>query len=138
MKRGEVWWINFEPAVGGEVGKERPAVIGRPGEVAPDRSADLELVTRAHVVGEIRRDLASFDAFNGQLQHRLLRRGGDGVGALRLVAVVGREPDVDVLPGEVRRPVRDVHEQRACVWGLDPHIANGGDAPPDGRPQSPQ
>jgi mRNA interferase MazF len=27
MKRGEVWWINFEPAVGGEVRKERPAEI---------------------------------------------------------------------------------------------------------------
>jgi mRNA interferase MazF len=27
MKRGEVWWVNFEPALGGEVRKERPAVI---------------------------------------------------------------------------------------------------------------
>ncbi len=27
MKRGNVWWINFEPAVGGEVRKQRPAVI---------------------------------------------------------------------------------------------------------------
>ena len=27
MKRGEVWWINFDPAVGGEVKKKRPAVI---------------------------------------------------------------------------------------------------------------
>src|SRR5712664_2436818 len=27
MKRGEVWWVNFEPAVGDEVRKERPAVI---------------------------------------------------------------------------------------------------------------
>ena len=27
MKRGEVWWVNFEPAVGGEVRKKRPAVI---------------------------------------------------------------------------------------------------------------
>jgi len=27
MKRGEVWWVNFEPSIGGEVGKERPAVI---------------------------------------------------------------------------------------------------------------
>ena len=27
MKRGEVWWISFEQAVGGEVRKERPAVI---------------------------------------------------------------------------------------------------------------
>jgi mRNA interferase MazF len=27
MKRGSVWWVNFEPSVGGEVRKERPAVI---------------------------------------------------------------------------------------------------------------
>ena len=27
MKRGDVWWIDFEPAVGGEVRKQRPAVI---------------------------------------------------------------------------------------------------------------
>jgi mRNA interferase MazF len=27
MKRGEVWWIAFGPAVGGEIQKQRPAVI---------------------------------------------------------------------------------------------------------------
>jgi mRNA interferase MazF len=27
MKRGNVWWVSFDPAVGGEVHKERPAVI---------------------------------------------------------------------------------------------------------------
>ena len=27
MKRGEVWWVNFDPSVGGEVRKKRPAVI---------------------------------------------------------------------------------------------------------------
>ena len=27
MKRGEVWWATFETAVGGEIYKERPAVI---------------------------------------------------------------------------------------------------------------
>lgn len=27
MKRGEVWWVNFDPAVGGEIQKHRPAVI---------------------------------------------------------------------------------------------------------------
>ncbi|MDP1738976.1 MAG: type II toxin-antitoxin system PemK/MazF family toxin [Caulobacter sp.] len=26
-KRGEVWWIAFDPAVGGEIRKTRPAVI---------------------------------------------------------------------------------------------------------------
>lgn len=27
MKRGEVWWVSFDPSVGGEVRKKRPAVI---------------------------------------------------------------------------------------------------------------
>jgi len=27
MNRGDVWWINFDPAVGGEIRKQRPAVI---------------------------------------------------------------------------------------------------------------
>lgn len=27
MRRGEVWWVNFDPAVGGEIRKQRPAVI---------------------------------------------------------------------------------------------------------------
>jgi mRNA interferase MazF len=27
MKRCEVWWVNFDPSVGGEIKKKRPAVI---------------------------------------------------------------------------------------------------------------
>lgn len=27
MQRGEVWWVNFDPSVGGEIQKQRPAVI---------------------------------------------------------------------------------------------------------------
>lgn len=27
MKRGDVWWVSFEPSIGGEVRKKRPAVI---------------------------------------------------------------------------------------------------------------
>ena len=27
MNRGEVWWINFDPSVGGEIRRRRPAVI---------------------------------------------------------------------------------------------------------------
>jgi mRNA interferase MazF len=27
MKRGEVWWVNFEPSVGGEMRNVRPAAI---------------------------------------------------------------------------------------------------------------
>ena len=27
MKRGEVWWVNFDPSIRGEIRKQRPAVI---------------------------------------------------------------------------------------------------------------
>jgi mRNA interferase MazF len=27
MNRGDVWWVNFNPSIGGEIQKERPAVI---------------------------------------------------------------------------------------------------------------
>jgi mRNA interferase MazF len=27
MRRGEVWWVNFDPSLGGEIRKQRPAVI---------------------------------------------------------------------------------------------------------------
>jgi mRNA interferase MazF len=27
MTRGEVWWVNFEPSLGGETRKTRPAII---------------------------------------------------------------------------------------------------------------
>ncbi|MGH2400136.1 MAG: type II toxin-antitoxin system PemK/MazF family toxin, partial [bacterium] len=27
MRRGEVWWVSFDPAIGGEIRKTRPAVI---------------------------------------------------------------------------------------------------------------
>ena len=27
MKRGEVWWVEFDPPIGSEIGKTRPAII---------------------------------------------------------------------------------------------------------------
>lgn len=27
VKRGEVWWVSFDPSVGGEIAKKRPAVV---------------------------------------------------------------------------------------------------------------
>ncbi len=27
MRRGEIWWVNFEPSLGGEIQKKRPAII---------------------------------------------------------------------------------------------------------------
>ena len=27
MRRGEIWWVNFDPSIGGEIQKKRPAII---------------------------------------------------------------------------------------------------------------
>lgn len=27
MRRGEIWWVNFDPSIGGEIQKQRPAVL---------------------------------------------------------------------------------------------------------------
>ncbi|QXD16472.1 type II toxin-antitoxin system PemK/MazF family toxin [Rhodocaloribacter litoris] len=27
MRRGEIWWVNFDPSVGGGIRKKRPAII---------------------------------------------------------------------------------------------------------------
>ncbi len=27
IRRGEVWWVNFDPSIGGEIRKQRPAII---------------------------------------------------------------------------------------------------------------
>ena len=43
MTRGEVWWVNLDPSVGGEIRKKRPAVI-------ISNSAANQFLTRVHVV----------------------------------------------------------------------------------------
>lgn len=48
MKRGEVWWVDFEPAVGSEVKKVRPAVIvkKRIGRVSAPEMLGIEQALR--------------------------------------------------------------------------------------------
>ena len=45
MKRGEVWWVTFEPSVGGEIRKKR--LINQAGTVS---KTELEGIERAIMI----------------------------------------------------------------------------------------
>ena len=89
-----------------------PARLVVPHEVPADRAAELEAIAGQEVVDEIRRDLAVVDPLDGQLEPVFRRCRRDGVAALCLVAVLRREPDVDVLTGPVAAPAGDVEHER--------------------------
>ena len=84
--------------------QQRTAVLDVPHEVPADRAAQLQRITATELVGQIRRDLAVLEPFDRQRERCVLRRRGDRVRALRLVAILGGETDVDVLAGDVPGP----------------------------------
>jgi hypothetical protein len=115
--------------------EQQRAAVGRaPREVPADRAADLELVARPHLAGEVGRDLAVVDPLDGQLEPRALGRRGDRVGALRLVAVLGRQAHVHVLAGGMAGPAVDVERERHGRRRLLDDLAHARDAPDERRP----
>jgi hypothetical protein len=85
-------------------------LLGPPDEPAADRAAHLEAVPRLEALDEVRRHLAVLQPLDGQFDVLAVGGRADRVGAAGLVAVGGREPDVEVLPGEVTGPAG--HAQR--------------------------
>ena len=103
--------------------QQRPADGRIPGEVAADRPAQLELVAGAQLVDQVGRDLAVVQPLDRQRERAVLGRGRDRVAALRLVAVLGGQPDVDVLagavPGQSGRAERERLDPRRLVDRAD-------------------
>ena len=93
MNRGEVWWIRFDPAVGGEIQKTRPAII-----LSNDRSNKyLNRVQVIPLTSKVGRLYPSevFVTLEGK-KAKALADQLTTVSKLRLVNLIGKISDSDL------------------------------------------
>ena len=94
MTRGEVWWVNFEPSVGGEIHKKRPALI-----VSNDASnRHLNRVQVVPITSNVDRLYPSeaYITLNGK-PNKAMADQLTTVSKTRLLNMVGRLSDSDLL-----------------------------------------
>jgi len=101
MNRGEIWWVNLDPSVGGQIRKKRPAVI-----VSND--ASNEFLRRIQVVPLTSQTDRLYPSealvvFNGK-KSKVMADQLATVSKLRLFKLAGRlsEDEMDRIGGAIR------------------------------------
>jgi mRNA interferase MazF len=101
MKHGEVWWVNFDPSVGGEIKKKRPAVIIS-NDAANKHLNRLQVVPLTSKIGQVypSEALVTFKGKPGKAMADQLTT----VSKQRLIDCAGRLADVEMR--QVERAVK--------------------------------
>ena len=103
-----------------------------PYEVAADRAAHLDLVSRDQDVVQVRRDLTFLQAFNGQVDlSAALRLRSDRIAPLGLVSIRRGQADIVMLAGAVLDPIFQGKRKSFNIGSLFFDRFQGGDLPPE-------